>query len=375
MSSSSVEVSFDTTALLDSHAADTSCLLDSEPRHSPTKKDLNSTAFHPCLILSPELTPDLRCLLLFSSELFLMTQHLRDEGFSDRNCSPTKLKQTSSVVDQDRLSNSKIEKLLGQLSDDTDGDFDIDSNLRSRAFPSRFQMKSYDAFDIHLDNYLKEPNKSTPDMFFNENKENHSSVVKPSKRKLMDSRPKTPFRKRRSTPPLPKTSLDNNFLPASLVNSTAIPQLKSTVLKSVPETSPHRICVPKYVSLPKTPALKFRKDSSIFLVDSLTGSVSDATQFGTELNSSNCEGFPLPDDVNEVVQIPTNSAGPLSNAPKMAIIKATYSKRLWKKESQESRRVGFYSKREFEELKLNTNPQMTVYNDKKNVRWADDLEW
>lgn len=378
MSSSSVEVSFDTSTLLDSQAADTSCFLESDLCHSPTKRDGNlNVAFHPCLLLSPESTPDLKCLLLFSNELFLMTQHLREEGLSGRNCSPKKTSLSSLIANQEdeRLRNDKIEKLLGQLSDDTEGDFDIDSDLRSRAFPSRFQKKSLDAFDVHLDNYLQEPKKLAPDIFFNENKENFSHMAKPSKRKLMDSGPKATIRKRRSTPPLPKMPQEKGFLTKSLVNSTAFPKLQSTSLKSVLETSPHRICVPRCISLPKTPALKFRKNNSIFLVDSLTGSVSDATQFGTELNSSNCEGFPLPDDVNEVVQIPTNSAGPLSNAPKMAIIKATYSKRLWSKEIKESEKIGFYSKREFEEVKLHTNPQMTVYNDKKNVRWADDLEW
>lgn len=376
MSSSSVEVSFDTSALLDSHALDASDLLESEFSPSPTKRD-KTTLLQPgpCMSLSLESTPDLGCHLLFSSELFLMTQHLREGGLVAT--SPRKHRQLHDGLNlhEDRLRNNKIEKLLNQLSDDTEGDFDMDSDLRSRAFTSRFQKRSLDAFDLHLDNFLQEPKKPESSQYYNENKENLSSLAKPSKRKLIDSGPKTPFRKRRSTPPLPTSTLANGLLPASMVNTSSIPVLSGQSSLEVLVTSPNRVCVPRAVHLPKQPALKHRKNSSIFLVDSLTGSVSDATQFGTELNSSNCEGFPLPDDINEVVQIPTNTTGPMSSAPKMAIIKAIYGKRLWSKEIDKCEKVGFYSKREFEEIKLKSNSQMTVYHDRKSVRWAEDLEW
>lgn len=380
MSSSSVEVSFDTSALLDSCSFSGNDFLDPELYHGPTKKTTASNIQpRPYLLLSPESTPDLGCQLLFSSELFLMTQHLREGGHSGRNTSPLKNKKLTLDDDQgsseERLRNCKIEKLIHQLSEDTSGDFEMDDELRSHVFTSRFQKKSFDAFDLHLDNFLQEPKKPTSNLVNNENKENLTSLVKPSKRKLADSAPKSQFRKKRPTPPLPKSSVANGMLPASMVNNSVLSLLQSPATKKVLETSPHRICVPRCVDLPKQPALKFRQNNSIFLVDSLTGSVNDATQFGTELNSSNCEGFPLPDDINEVVQIPTNTTGPVSSAPKMAIIKAIYSKRMWSNEIYENEKIGFYSKREFEELKLNANPQMTIYNDKKQVRWAEDLEW
>ncbi|RKP29376.1 hypothetical protein METBISCDRAFT_24295 [Metschnikowia bicuspidata] len=322
--------------------------------------------------------PDLTCHLLFSSELFLMTQHLRDGGSAvfNPNLSPSKPRFSSGLeIDRNEecLRNNKIEKLLSQLSDDTEGDYEMDCELRSSNVTNRFNKKSHDAFDLHLDNFLQEPKKPVSSQFDNENKENLSSVVKPSKRKLVDSAPKTLLRKRRTTPPLPKSSMANGILPASLVGNTAIPVLRTTASSKVLETSPQRICVPRSVNLPKQPAIKFQKNNSIFLVDSLTGSVSDATQFGTELNSSNCEGFPLPDDINEVVQIPTNATG--SAVPKMAIIRAIYSKRLWNKKLMEAGKIGFYSKREFEEVKLHEKAQMTVYNDEKKVRWSEDLEW
>lgn len=386
MSSSSVEVSFDTSQLLNSHALDGSDFLDPEFSPSPTKRDATPLKFNPCLILSVESTPDLACQRLFSSELFLVTQHLREGKTVDitSNASPLKSRRSAradvSDTSDERLRNNKIEKLLYQLSDDTEGDYEMDSEVRSGVVTNRFQRKPYDAFDLHLDNFLQNPNgrknsKSPPSsLFFHENKENLSSLVKPSKRKLIDSRTNISFRKRRSTPPLPSSSAANGILPASMVSGITIPPIHNLASKQVPETSPHRICVPRSVNLPKQPAIKFRKNCSIFLVDSLTGSVSDATQFGTELNSSNCEGFPLPDDINEVVQIPTNATGPGTSPAKMAIIKAVYSRRLWKKE-QKSEKVGFYSKREFEEVKLKAGLQMTIFNDTKKVRWADDLEW
>lgn len=298
--------------------------------------------------------------------------------------SPRKGRQSTLVKISDTsekgLRNNKIEKLLYQLNDETEGDYEMDSQVRSGVLTNRFLNRSYDAFDLHLDKFLQDPNgrkdlrSLSSSLLFNENKENLSSLVKPSKRKLIDSRINSPFRKRRSTPPLPSSSIANGILPASMVNSGPHPVIQSSASKKVLETSPHRICVPQCVKLPKQSAIKFRKNCSIFLVDSLTGSVSDATQFGTELNSSNCEGFPLPDDINEVVQIPTNVTGPGTSPPKMAIIKAVYSRRLWKKE-QTSEKVGFYSKKEFEEVKLRRGLQMTIFNDTKKVRWADDLEW
>lgn len=385
MSSSSVEISFDTSTLLDSHTLDASDFLGSDFCTSPTKKDFNTeNGFRPCLILSSESTPDLKCLLLFSSELFLMTQHLREDAFSSRSTSPKKRRHMLSAEEgmgssDEQLRNDKIEKLLSRLGDDGNEDYEMDSDVRSRAFPSRFSKKSFDAFDLHLDNFLQEPKKltsvSSSSLFFDENKENLSSLAIPSKRKLVDSGIKTPFRKKRSTPPLPKSGEASGLLPASIIGGSLRPNLQASVQKAVLETSPHRICVPRCIKLPRQPALKFKKNSSIFLVDSLTGSVSDATQFGTELNSSNCEGFPLPDDINEVVQIPTNSNGPYSAAPKMAIIKAIYGKKLGNFTTKEKEKIGFYSKREFDEVKLNASPQMTVYSDEKKVRWAEDLEW
>ena len=379
MSSSSVEVSFDTSALLDSTGVDVSDFLVPENSPSPTKRELSSSLqFRPCLNLSLDSMPDLTCHLLFSSELFLMTQHLRDGGSAvfNPNLSPSKPRFPSGLeIDRSEecLRNNKIEKVLSQLSDDTKGDYEMDCELRSSNVTNRFNKKSHDVFDLHLDNFLQEPKKPVSSQFDNENKENLSSVVKPSKRKLVDSAPKTLLRKRRTTPPLPKSSMANGILPASLVGNTAIPVLRTTASSKVLETSPQRICVPRSVNLPKQPAIKFQKNNSIFLVDSLTGSVSDATQFGTELNSSNCEGCPLPDDINEVVQIPTNATG--SAVPKMAIIRAIYSKRLWNKKLMEAGKIGFYSKREFEEVKLHEKAQMTVYNDEKKVRWSEDLEW
>lgn len=115
------------------------------------------------------------------------------------------------------------------------------------------------------------------------------------------------------------------------------------------------------------------------MVESLTGLINDATQFGTELNASNCEGFLMPDNINEIVQIPTNEVGP-SAKKKLAIIKAHHSKRFTDDQSDltksRSGSPGFYLKQEFEKYRELTPPsQVQVHRDKKAVRWADELEW
>jgi len=125
---------------------------------------------------------------------------------------------------------------------------------------------------------------------------------------------------------------------------------------------------------PQHLVLKPLNKLDIYLVDSLTGLVNDATQFGTELNASNCEGFPMPEDVNEIVQIPTNETVPSSEQQKMALIKAYHSTRVVTLPSDSSYR-GFYNKREFDEYVRMGKTEAKAHEEKRRVRWAEDLEW
>lgn len=96
----------------------------------------------------------------------------------------------------------------------------------------------------------------------------------------------------------------------------------------------------------------------------------------------------MPDSTNEIVKIPTNEVGP-SSKKKMAIIRAHNSKRFPEDGVQEDKKgevspskslntegnlKGFYSKKEFEDLKSDQK-QVEVHRDVKAVRWADELEW
>lgn len=334
MESPTFDVSFDASALLDDFALD-------DALASPKKKSPRRNG--PVPFLSHDTTPKLPCLTaLATAELFQVTHHLRDRS----------------------LHNDKIEKLVALLQENDD-DLVLDDQLRTRVFRGRVARdRPLDALDLLLDNFLRQsPEKAAPRSplrlraAFNEaNKENE--VPMPSKRKLSDLQRKRPLKRLRGGIPLLQSPGMNG--------STA------EIDTSSPARSPQRVCVPKSVTLPGRACLKFRENMSIFLVDSLTGSVNDATQFGTELNSSNCEGFPLPDDVNEVVQIPTNDTVPASAAPKMAIIKAIHGRRFG---PAGTAKKGFYTKQEFTDVKVK-KAEIPIYNDsQKKVRFASVLEW
>lgn len=313
---------FDTSNLLDCDDYLDEDILDADFDASPTKKKKHTTAaFEPL-----GRTPDLR---FQSNELFQMTHHLH-EG-------------------HEKLHNDKIEKLLSQLNHD----YELDDQLRTRVFKGRFRRNTpLDALDLHLNSYLREKPVD------NDNKEN----ISPEPLKIRKDGPRKAKKKRTGIPVLQ---------PLHNILNLSSPEK--------PVRSPARICVPRRTG-PGKPCVKaLEKQLNIFLVDSLTGLVNDATQFGTELNASNCEGFPMPEDVNEIVQIPTNDTVPLAAQKKMAIIKAFHSTRF---PGGSSSTRGFYSKKEFDEYaqgKVKVLEEKDKFNveekDKRGVRWADDLEW
>lgn len=392
MKSSPVEVSFDTSSLLDECHLDVHDLLPEDSACSPTKK--SGHAFGSIQLLSATPTPDLLCgMSLMTSDLFQATYHLRNSASS------------GDLLEGRPLHNDKIEKLLDLLKEGND-DFELDDQLRTRVFKGRFSRRT-DPLDGDLDSYLHTK-------LHNDNKENVSP--EPSKKRKDGSALRPAKRHKGASTVLQalpnasnmahSTNISNNTCNNTIGNSTAekghkkrlsqkqalqsllIPQLLLQPLQLQPTQplqlqsslpalrSPNRICMPKSSRIvkPQHLVLKPLNKLDIYLVDSLTGLVNDATQFGTELNASNCEGFPMPEDINEIVQIPTNETVPSSEQQKMALIKAYHSTRVVTLPSDSSYR-GFYNKREFDEYVRMGKTEAKAHEEKRRVRWAEDLEW
>lgn len=266
------------------------------------------------------------------------------------------------TFDENKLKNNKIEKLIKELETD---DFEMEKG-RSRIFKGRIKgLEMEDDVDDRILNYLND-------------KEN----VEPIKSPIRSNKVKKPLKPLTSNLQMPvlkplTNSLNTNFQSKLNVRTKRIDQHK-------------RICKPNHhIKRDLKPSIVYKQDPcQIFLVDSLTGSLNDATQFGTELNASNCEGFPLPENIHEVVQIPTNED---SKGPKMAIIK-TFNSKYYSNGSDTSV-SGFYSKLELQNyLKtLHTTSDTGVevvgqsFNEytptplkgEKTVKFADDndIEW
>lgn len=318
---------------------DLSHLMDIEPVKSPQKKSSEKLSQTPITI--PRLHPQ--------NDLFQITQK---SNYKNHNIFGIELD-----YDYDGLKNNKIEKLMKDLQQEHQ-DFEMDNQLRSRIFKGRIKpLELDDEFDMKISNYLDDK----------ENNLEPSKTLSPVRCRKITKKSKTPVLK-----PLQNNQLQN-----------------FTKLAPKPVDNNKRICRPNHRKLQKLKSSLIRKtNDQIFLVDSLTGSLSDATQFGTELNASNCEGFPLPETIHEVVQIPTNED---SKKPvKMAIIK-TFNQKFFG--DSDGNKNGFYSKTEYlNYLKsihttdesgvevvgqsLETSPEPTN-KPSKSVRFAgpQDIEW
>lgn len=338
------KASFDTSNILDDDDLQINDFTEISIHASPVKKPSISCTGSPSkspAFLNMTSFPDLRTL---PNELFQVTHHLRSRELLDQP-----------------LKNDKIEKLLTELEEEN-SDFELDDQLRTRVFRGRLKKQPADALDMKLDSFLDNtstnrlPQQRTPKRVSDENKEN---VLRSSKKPRLSDKP------RRSMSSIPSLQPLSNITDTNSRSPTQLPQ---------------RICIPKSQT-PLRPCLKKlpRLPVQIYMVESLTGLVNDATQFGTELNASNCEGFLMPDNVNEIVQIPTNEVGPLSKK-KLAIIKAHHSKRFGKESPEGNKHgvqsMGFYLKQELEDYKAQKQQrQVQVHRDSKAVRWADELEW
>lgn len=356
-----------------------------------------------------------------ANNLFQVTKYLRNNE--------TKQKPNQDIFELNddlffgkKLNNDKIEKLINELKD-KDENLELDDQLRTRVFKGRFSkasgMQHSDHLDFELSSYL-ENNKDDLGISFtgrnHDNKENLTPYPDP----LKTNKSKNSIKK--SSKIYFKSPQRNG-----IVNKSQIPILKPLsnltnvdLKKSFGETfmvkpdmrSPRRICSPRSSKnlTPAKPCIKYHNQNhNIFIVDSLTGHVNDATQFGTELNASNCEGFPLPEDINEIVQIPTNenSTAKKGKRPKakMAIIKAFRNKYFSDQQQLgANKRIGFYTKSEFDGYRNgqinesnsnqvevvsqsipsidsspvslpNNNLEESAKSATRKVRWALELEW
>ncbi|EGW30265.1 uncharacterized protein SPAPADRAFT_63114 [Spathaspora passalidarum NRRL Y-27907] len=170
--------------------------------------------------------------------------------------------------------------------------------------------------------------------------------------------------------------------------------LRNSLLKS-----PKRICSPSHRIIAQPGKSVLRRNGPAFVVESSTGLINEATKFGTELNTANCEGFPFPETESEIVQIPTNE----DNLNKMAIIRMIKNKQATNNDKVRQDRSGFYNESEFKEYRENRAQALSESTEgvqlvsqninsiqqdrptfqlqkgskqsKKSVKWADNLEW
>lgn len=391
-------------------------------------KGIAKSKQHKLSLDSPNLflTPNMNDTNIVANELFQVTNNIRSGSLNQHSdIFGLANDENDDLFYGKRLNNDKINKLVNELglrnrSDEID--FELDDQLRTGIFKGRFKKSQYnmdnnkDDIDLLLTDYL-DNGAPVP----NENKENLTPYPDPLKtirnkdtnsikksNKVFFKAPRRPAYSKSSIPVLKPLSNVTNIELKKPYNEFVV-RKDSTI-------SPKRLCIPNNTSdiVPSKPSIKYQKPLlNIYLVDSLTGHINDATQFGTELNASNCEGFPLPEHVNEIVQIPTNDESQKSTTKKqkqkMAIIKAFQNKYYSTNKPTTKvtgKRPGFYNKEEFENYKHSLSQQNTsdvqVINqasisqtqssadsvdDKHNsapnktnsvnsrVRWADELEW
>lgn len=245
-------------------------------------------------------------------------------------------------------------------------DFELDDVTRTRVFNNRFK-RPIDEINPELNEYFR--------IHQNENKENLTKPFKVTK--------KTPALTRRKSLPLVET---NNIQKRTLLPFKKPPTKVAT--RSIPEG----VCQPRHQSLTPSKSCLSIEDAKVYLIESLTGLVNQATDFATELNGCTNEALPFPEHENEVVQIPTNS----NDAQQMAII------RMFNFKLNNTRKgilTGFYSEKEFKDYlaKLKKQEASSATRDmgveivsqntpsggdnnnpswkEKKVKWADNLEW
>lgn len=389
-----------------------------KPRHNDKLDGYKLSLDSPNLFLKPNSTDT----NVVSNGLFQVTNQHNGSQSLRFNMFGLQEDDNDDLFSGKRLNNDKINKLvndLGLKNNGDDCDYELDDQMRTGVFKGRFKKHHYnsennnDELDTLLTGYLD--NGSGPS---NENKENLSPYPDP----LKTIRNKDTNSIKKSNKVFFKAPRRNGsgkssipvLKPLSNVTNIDIKKPNDFVVRKDNAKSPKRICTPNHINNePSKPSLKYQDPHlNIYIVDSLTGHINDATQFGTELNASNCEGFPLPEHVNEIVQIPTNDETQKvvskKQKQKMAIIKAFHNKYYSTQThiAPTNQRLGFYSKSEFDNYKHflteqtqsgvevvnqtpiphmqnltnqsnsdNFSPKHNKNSTKQKVRWADKLEW
>lgn len=347
--------------------------------------------------------------LAFSNDLFHVTNEMRLSKNEDQTQTPLSLfpgkrldnskidrmmrdlengRDNSSQIedmdyDQDQ---DKIDRMMQELEQSQHDDFALDSLLRSRFSRNRFGPPrnpiNSDPIDSSISKFL-DPH----------DKENASPFCDPPK-----TATKNPFLAKRHKPnPLaPSSSSELNSLGRTLLGKPSqIPVLRPMHTATVPLiVSPQRICRPQHRQYPPTtlrPALKANggRHHNIYVVESLTGLVGDATRFGTELNASQTDDFPLPVHPREIVQIPLyleeeerESDQPLP----VAIIRLLHDRRQQQHLPTATGHRGFYTPHQFEifrqdidrttnETPLTKPSSSPTEHSTRKVHWAEDVEW
>ncbi|KAI5962749.1 hypothetical protein KGF57_001401 [Candida theae] len=238
-------------------------------------------------------------------------------------------------------------------------DFEMDDVTRTRVFSNRFK-RPIDEINPELSEYFR--------LHQNENKENLTKAYRVTK--------KAPSLNRRKSLPLVET---NN------IQKKVISPFKHKPIKAA--TRPTGVCQPRHQTLTPSKSCLSIENAKVYLMESSTGLVSQATDFATEINGSSDNLLPFPDNEDEVVQIPTNS----NDAQQMAILRM-YNVKLDR--ARKGMRTGFYSEKEFRDYQAKLKKeamnaasgvevvsQDTPREDKhtavkeRRVQWADNLEW
>ncbi|KAI3407082.2 hypothetical protein KGF56_000069 [Candida oxycetoniae] len=256
-------------------------------------------------------------------------------------------------------------------------DYELDDVTRTKVFQKRFK-KPINDINPELGAYFS---------LDSENKENPPKPYKVTKKKT----------KQRSIPLIETNNLQkrNPNNKKKLIATTTT----TTTTTITPLSSPQRICQPKHQFITPTKPSLNKAEKKIFLIESSTGLVADATRFATELNGSNSSELLYPENENEVIQIPTNR----DNGDKTAIIRM-YNIKASEKNTIEHKHNGFYSENELQTYQLkqqreqadqqviSISQESSSNNDgvqilsqssidnlkntgKKSVRWAPKLEW
>ncbi|RLV89490.1 hypothetical protein JA1_005130 [Spathaspora sp. JA1] len=400
-------ISNDTVIPIDEFQIDYSELLQQDSQDIEMNRETNNNTSSYSMRIS--LPPDTSHHNQITNELFQITNR---ESWTSTLKSRTSTKQPFNphefLFGSSALNNDKVHKMMSHINYEKQkqleqDDYELDDVVRVGFYRGniggsrqQFNVENNEIIDSHLENYLR-PSFNRND----ENKENQDLYPEPLKVKKTGSNSI-------NKPSIYKSTKGIPILKPIHSNTAKAKKFEAFILRNnVLGKSPKRICSPNNGIVPGKSLLK--NHGPAFLIESSSGLINEATKFGTELNSSNCQGFPFPETETEIVQIPTNED---DANKKMAIIRMINNKPTANpsKKTQIYERSGFYNESEFQEYKDKNhnsvpndhsegvkvvsqnidNIQQTSSSSKtivhkdiyrkqqpttKTVKWAPNLEW